>query len=174
MIARQIKIEGEIAYVPLSRGYVAIIDAADVPLVDGVNWTAAVHNRLVYAHRNATLPDGKRRYVAMHRVILGDSELHVDHRDGDGLNNRRSNLRWATRFENMSNRVKQVNNSTGFPGVTFHKRDKKFMARVTANGKTHSAGYFDCPKEAYAARCDLAKRLHGEFARFDAQSKQER
>lgn len=89
--------------VDILNGYFAVIDAADAPTVLSYPWVSisTPGRRAVYAMRRM-----KQRTVLMHRVILSaiESSLHVDHIDGDGLNNRRSNLRLATRSQNLANR----------------------------------------------------------------------
>ncbi len=89
MKVRPIRIEGDLAYVPLTKGYEAVIDAADVCLVENFNWYADTsHGHTVYARRNVN--NGKPCSIKMHRVITGCEEgLLVDHKDCNGLNNRR-------------------------------------------------------------------------------------
>jgi hypothetical protein len=165
--ARPIRIEGDAAYVPLTKGYEAIIDAADVPLVEGVNWFAVVQLSAVYAQRSARRVNGKRKAVLLHRVIMDAPDgLEVDHVNGDGLDNRRSNLRLATRSENQHNRRVQNNNTSGFKGVSWHKRDLKWYARIGLDGRRKLLGFFDTPEAAYAAYVEASTRLHGDFARF--------
>jgi hypothetical protein len=102
----------------------------------------------------------------MHRAILRAGDGHnVDHIDGDGLNNRRSNLRFATTAQNSANRGKQKNNTSGFKGVRWHKRDKRWRAVIGINGKTKQIGSFKTPEAAYDAYCAAARELHGVFAR---------
>lgn len=134
MPKRPIRIDGDVAYVTLSRGHVAIIDAADAPEVGRWNWTADVRPHVVYAKRHDTASD---RQVYLHRAILGDQAagLDVDHRDCDGLNNRRSNLRTATRLENMRNLRQSRNNLSGIKGVSFHKHSGKWRARIKVAGR---------------------------------------
>lgn len=162
---KPIRIEGDLAYVPLTKGYEAIVDATDVPLVEGYNWTAAVKSRTVYAIRtDYTGP--KQRRVRMHRVILGEPEgMQVDHRDGNGLNNRRDNLRKATHSQNTHNARTSNRNTSGFKGVGWNKAKAKWQARICINGKRKSLGYHDTPEVAYAAYCKASAKLHGEFGR---------
>lgn len=96
---RPIRFAADIAYVPLTRGYEAVIDADDAELVGRWNWIAHVkpckrgEGVQVYAVRTEYGGE-KRRYIRMHRLIAGTPEgMETDHRDGDGLNNRRGNLR---------------------------------------------------------------------------------
>lgn len=159
---RQIRIEGDVAYVPLTHGYEAIIDAADVPLVDGVSWFARIKPRTVYALSNTPRP--KRRMVRLHRIIMGEPDgLEIDHIDGDGLNNRRSNLRVATSSQNKHNMRAHTDSRSGFKGVTWTRG--KWLAQIGLNGKNRGIGYFDTPEAAHAAYCAASAKLHGEFGR---------
>lgn len=113
---RQIITIGQFAYIPLTQGYVATIDAADLHLVDGYTWTAIVRPYTVYAYRK---DPGTGKNVHLHRVIMGDPEgLTVDHRDGNGLNNTRSNLRSATKAQNNRNQRVTPRNTSGVKGVS--------------------------------------------------------
>lgn len=87
----------------------------------------------------------------------------VDHIDGDKHNNRWSNLRSATRSQNICNRGPTSKNSTGFKGVTFDKRRNKFIASGTINKKTRHLGRFDTPQEAYMAYTNFVRKAHGEY-----------
>jgi hypothetical protein len=115
------RVEGSIAFVPLTQGFRAIVDAADVALVGRVRWQAwRAQSGLVYAARKFTLPGGGRRTCRMHRFILAEPDgFEVDHINGDCLDNRRSNLRVVTRHENMRNRH---SHREGIGGVTLDKR----------------------------------------------------
>ena len=104
MKIRPIRIEGQVAYVPLTKGYEAVIDATDAPLVEGWNWRAMVKKHTVYAVRGEWLGQGEWRTISIHRVILNPPDgLLVDHRDGNGLLNQRFNLRGATPSQNGCN-----------------------------------------------------------------------
>lgn len=164
MIKRPVRIEGDIAYVPLTQGYTAIIDAADVPLADMWNWCAHVQAGRVYAQR--TDHSGpKKRKVYLHRAIMGDPDgFDVDHRDGDGLNNRRSNLRKATTSQNLRNQRIRSDNTSGLKCVSLSHG--KWRARITVNGKTKTIGRFPTPEAAYAAYCKASLQMHGEFGRI--------
>ena len=91
-------------------------------------------------------------------------EGDLDHIDQNKANNRFSNLRAATRSQNMSNRGIYRNNTSGFKGVGWHKANRKWRARVTVRGVQHFVGWFDCPEEAAHAYDEAAIRLYGEFA----------
>jgi len=89
----------------------------------------------------------------------------VDHINGNGLDNRRENLRVANKMQNQYNSARQHNNRLGLKGV--HKNGRRYRAQIRADGVKHNLGYFDTAEEAHAAYCEAAKRLHGEFARFE-------
>ena len=162
---RTIRVEGDLAYVPLTRGYEAVIDAADVPLVEGRNWYAKQRTHTVYACRSQW-SGGADVTVRMHRVIAAAPDgMDVDHIDGDGLNNRRSNLRHATRSENNCNRRAALKNASGLKGVSWNKANKKWLAQIRFHKQKKHLGYFNTPEEAHAAYCAAANVLHGEYAR---------
>lgn len=166
-IVRPIRVADGVGYVSLTQGFEAIIDAADVPLIEGFNWSVlrSPRRKAVYAAR--VVRDGNRqRMILMHRVIAAASDdAQVDHRDGDGLNNRRGNLRLCTHAENQRNRGARADNKSGFKGVCFSKRTNRWRAEICAAGQRRFLGYFaelDDARRAYAA---AAAALHGEFGR---------
>ena len=160
---REIRVVGDLAFVILTRGYMAVIDAVDAHLVRGSNWSAVTRGRTVYAVRR--LPQnaqGKRREIGLHRQILDDpSDQFVDHRDNNGLNNRRENLRAATAKQNCHNQQLRVNNTSGFKGVS--QSGSKWRVHLGVNGKKVHLGYFLTIEEAHHAYVTAAKELHGEF-----------
>jgi len=92
----------------------------------------------------------------------------VDHKDGNGLNNRKANLRLCTNSQNQANRNgTQRNNTSGFNGVTWSKHDKKWRAKIMLNKKrVHLGGYYTAA-EAANAYDKAAIKLFGEFARVN-------
>ena len=162
---RPIRVEGNVAYVPLTKGYEAVIDADDAYLVEGTSWFARVKNRAIYAQTNAKGSDGPRM-PWMHRLIMAAPDgAEVDHIDGDGLNNRRANLRLATPMQNRQNRRPHIDNTSGFKGVSFCKQTGKWRASICANRKLTNLGRFSTPEEAYAVYCEASERLHGDCGR---------
>jgi hypothetical protein len=167
MRQRPIRIEGDVAYVPLTKGYEAIIDAADVPLVEGFNWCSHVKPRAVYAVRT-DFSGPAQRTVRLHRTIMGEPDgFEVDHRDGDGLNNRRTNLRIATSSQNKHNQRLNTRNSSGFKGVSWFTRLRKWQARIAVNGKAVYLGSYRCSTAAHFAYAKASRELHGEYGRFE-------
>lgn len=162
---RPIDVDGDIARVPLTQGKFAVIDAADAAEVGRFNWSAIEDNRTFYAKAYI---DG--RSIPLHQFLMGLCEgKNPDHRDNDGLNNRRSNLRFATLSQNQANKRRSVNNRSGYKGV--HEANirapKRWRASITKAGKFTSLGYFYSPEEAARAYDKAACALHGEFARLN-------
>lgn len=146
--------------IPLTQGKVAIVDDEDFENVSRYKWHTMRVLGLFYAGRSG----GGYRKVLLHRFILGLSsgDDHVDHKDGDGLNCMRSNLRRATKIQNGQNRSKPINNTTGYKGVS--RRGKRWCARITINRELKSLGGYATPEEAARAYDEAAKKYHREFA----------
>lgn len=165
MKKRPIRIEGDVAYVPLTKGYTAIIDAADAHLVEGANWYANVQSHTVYAARNV-YSNGSSHAVLVHRVIMdAPADLKVDHINGDALDNRRSNLRLATHAQNLHNQRLSTRNTCGFKGVWWDNLRGKWKAGIRLGGKHHHLGYHRTAEAAHAAYTKASAELHGEFGR---------
>ena len=149
----------------ISKGKVALVDDADFDWLSHYNWNVIeVYRGRFYAVRDSSL--GINAF--MHRVIMDATPgLTVDHIDGNGLNNQRSNLRLCTASQNQSNRAKpkwKSGCSSGFKGVHWYPSQRKWECQICANGRRVHLGYFEDPREAAAAYNEAAKRLHGEFA----------
>jgi hypothetical protein len=85
---------------------------------------------------------------------------YIDHINGNKTDNRLSNLRLATNKQNQENRPAPQNSSSGYRGVTWHKNYKKWMARISSNGKRETIGFFDTAEAAYEAYKLRAKDLY--------------
>lgn len=92
---------------------------------------------------------------------------HIDHKNLDRSDNRWCNLRAATSSQNQMNTPKKLNNTSGFKGVSWHKREGRWRADIRIAGKKICLGLFDTPEEGYNAYCAAAARHHGQFARID-------
>jgi hypothetical protein len=98
-------------------------------------------------------------------VMTGAWPAHqLDHRDRARANNRWSNLRAATRSQNACNMAVQSHNKCGLKGVSWHKKDRKWQARITKSGRVYWLGYFKSADLAHQAYCGAAREIHGEFA----------
>lgn len=156
----------------LTKGKMAIIDSCDLPLIEGRRWQTKTGCTGKTFYANATIIiDGKRQCIGMHALILPKKDGFVtDHIDGDGLNNTRANLRYATRFQNAHNcKAPEVRlRRSQYKGVSFsswpEERKKKWRATITANGKRVDFGYYHTDVEAAKAYDAAAIKYHGEFA----------
>jgi len=172
--SRQVVIDGDVALIELTGGHWAKIDVSDLGAIARFSWHAIVSRkkdgsiRSVYASRNAVKSDGKGcpSRILMHRAIMGSAfEEEVDHVDGDGLNNRRTNLRRATHSQNMHNQRLSVANTSGQKGVTFNRASKKWQAQIKKSGKVIYLGVFPTIEMAAKAYADASVSLHGDFGR---------
>ena len=156
----------EAVRIQLTQGKVTFVDAADAPALLVYRWFAMKNRRHWCAGRNAPKQNGKRGTIYMHRQLMGFPVLEVDHKDHNGLNNRRSNLRLATDLQQAANRW-NPRNRVGYRGVI--KRLRKwvphcFEARINVNRKYRKLGYFKSAKLAALAYDKAAREIFGEFA----------
>lgn len=153
--------------VPLANTtHVALIDDEDWPLVQQYKWHIAYMNGNMYAHTEFSIANGQtRKVVSLHRLIMGiDSVLGVDHKDHNGLNCVRSNMRFATVQQNAANsRIRSDNRST-YKGVCRDNKRRKWRASIQVNGMHKHLGYFDNVLDAASAYDEAAKEVFGEFA----------
>ncbi len=152
--------------IQLTQGKVAFVDDVDFVILSAHRWHAMRGRKGNFYAARDDFTGGVRQHIYMHRVILdAPSDLQVDHANGDGLDNRRGNLRTASRAQNQQNQGRRTDNSSGFKGVCWHSKRGKWYARIGCNGVTRSLGLFDSPEEAHAAYCRAAVATHGQFAR---------
>lgn len=146
--------------IELDKGQAAIVDDEDFESLAQYRW---FFSRKGYVTRRIT-KDGKRILLMMHRVIMGAThDQQVDHKNMNRLDNRRENLRFATRSQNGANSKARSSNRLGIKGVC--ARHGKFTAQINSMGKNTHLGTFDTAEEASAAYFSAAVKLHGEFAR---------
>lgn len=134
-----------------------IFDNTDIDFINSHVW---YYNNRGYIY---TRENGKN--ILLHRLILNaEEDQEVDHQNGDKLDNRRFNLRIVSSQENSFNQTLRSDNSTGWKGVSFSIRDRKYRANICKGGKNYSLGYYDTAIEAAMAYNKAAKRLFGEYA----------
>jgi hypothetical protein len=157
--------------IPLTKGYVAIVDDSDYDALIGYNWFAKIHpkTKRIYAVRNRLVSDVPGGRIKMHTQIMGSKHgFVVDHISRDSLDNRRSNFRWATCSQNSQNKTMPANEA-GYKGVS-PRPNGKFRARICINYRVKSLGNFDTPLAAAAAYDDAAQKMFGEFANTNFQT----
>jgi len=152
--------------IPLTRGKFAKINLEDAPLVLRFKWRATPHDRTFYAVTTTPRRLGHRN-IYMHRLLMESSsgDRSIDHINGDGLDNRRCNLRPASPCQQLANQRRlHRDNVSGFKGVSIEKRTGKWRARIMVEGRDISLGQFDSIEAAAAAYDIAARKLSGEFA----------
>ena len=160
--------------IPLTQGQVALVDVEDYAALSTHSWYAKWSAKMgsYYAARNEPLADGKQRTVRMHREILGlkhGDKRHSDHALHVTLDNRRfvdgvENLRIAARRDNLCNRLRYRNNTSGYKGVSFSISANKFQAYIRIDGRQIHLGYRETAEEAAELYRTAAPRYHGKFA----------
>lgn len=157
--------------IPLTKGKFAKVDEADFVELSKYKWHAAVKRRVTYAGRYARV-NGKDMQIFMHRQILGlvNPKVLADHKDHDGLNNTRQNLRVSNHTKNNRNRRPNIISTSRFVGVCWHKKDKKWQAAIQANGRQKHLGQFDNEEDAARARDEAARKFYGEVAYLNFKS----
>lgn len=155
------------AEIQLTRGVNSLVDDADLEWLS--QWKWSVSGSGDYAERAVVVrprPNQKTRCIKMHRLILGaEPGQFVDHINGDGLDNRRGNLRLCTKAENSRNRRIHTGNVAGFKGVTPHHG--RWRAVIKASGQRLSLGVFGTREEAARAYDAAAMVHHRGFARLN-------
>jgi hypothetical protein len=144
----------------LNTDKVAIIDGNSFEKIKSYRW------RLSKAGNGYAVASHGTKQISMHRVILNPSQkIHIDHINGDGLDNRIENLRLCTHGQNMSNRKLHKNNTSGYKGVNWES--EKWRATIYRNGKKISLGCFDDILDAAKAYNKAALKYYGEFAKLN-------
>jgi len=153
--------------IPLTQGKVAIVDEADFGYLSQFKWCASKGKTTYYAMRSL-VHNGKNTTIYMHRAIMNPPfDLQVDHRNMDGLDNRRANLRICTNSQNHMNAKKRGGHSSSYKGVSWRKARRKWRARIMVNKTEEVLGSFDDEREAANAYNARAKELFGEFAKLN-------
>jgi hypothetical protein len=162
------QLEPSTRLIPLTRGLFATVDAADYAALTTRKWQAWISGKNTYAMRKRRIGNGKSVRVWMHQIVVGvHPGERVDHVNRNGLDNRRENLRLATHAQNLRNQGPRANNSSGFKGVVFVRRLKRWQACIVFNRHRYNLGLFDTAEEAARAYDAGANHFHGDFAYFN-------
>lgn len=145
----------------LTQGKIALVDDEDFEWLNQWRW----YYRQGYARRNFYRMPGKGKTILMHRLILKTPDgFETDHVDGDGLNNRRINLRNCLRADNARNVGRTLRNTSGYKGATWHKQCRKWQAQIEINSKSIYLGLYNNAEDAAHAYDTKARELFGKFA----------
>lgn len=152
--------DGDFCLIPLTQGKFAKVDAEDYRQLSQYKWCACKAKKIFYACRTE-----KRHTVFMHRMIMhAPKHLYCDHKDHNGLNNRKNNLRLCTPAQNVYSKRPQKDASSKYKGVSWHKQSNKWKVSIRFQGKLHHLGAFDNQIKAAMAYDDKAAELFREFA----------
>jgi len=147
-----------VSLIPLTQSAHAIVDNEDLELLDGYRWSLTARRQLRYARRYVG-----RKAVYMHREIMNaPAGMQIDHINGNGLDNRKVNLRLCNCSQNQRNARKRKKTTSRFKGVSWN--NNRWRARIYFNGEQITIGRFKSELEAAKAYDKKAVELFGEFA----------
>ncbi len=154
--------ENEITTVTLTQSKIATIDSRDYEMISRYKWHAEIKKHGVwYAASTIRRQDGKKRILYMHTLIMGDHpHYQMDHKDHDGLNNTRGNLRLCTWRQNQWNRIGHIKTSSRYKGVCWNSGRKKWQVAIAHK----YIGLYEDEKTAALVYNTKARELYGEFA----------
>lgn len=155
--------------IQLTRFKWSVVDDEDFERVSKYNWSIDHHKHTDYAVSHIIINDKIKR-IRMHSFILGacdDTQDGIDHRNGDGLHNYKSNLRKCTYAQNVRNSKKQKNTSSIYKGVHTVKNSHKYSSVIRCNGVTINLGYHVNEIDAAKAYDTAATKYFGEFAKLN-------
>jgi hypothetical protein len=168
MVYRKWKYGEAFRRIYLDEGLWAIVDTADYYRFSCFKWYIDGHDGNFYAVRGKRVGKDNVIKVRLHREIMeAPKGLLVDHKNWNGLDNRRSNLRLATYGENTQNTRKRKGTTSRYVGVNFDKKPGNWRARIMYKGKMKYLGNFDNEIDAGKAYDAAAKKYYGEFARLN-------
>ena len=151
--------------ISLTQGKIALVDDSDYADVAEHKWCFRKgRHEGATGYATGVAGRGRKNPVLMHHFILGHNQ-RVDHKDGNGLNNQRDNLRLATNAQNVANARKSRRNTSGFKGVTENRG--KWVAGIRVNGRRAHLGRFSTAEEAARAYDKAAVAHFGEFAKLN-------
>jgi hypothetical protein len=151
------------AYINLTQGKTTEIDDVDYPFISSIKWRTANIRGKLYAINSSKIYES-----SLHRLLLGASSgVVVDHIDGNGLNNKRSNLRLCSNKENVRYQTLSKMNTSGYKGVSIHKQTQKYRAQIRVNNRLMHLGLYTTKEEAAEAYNNAAIVHFGPFAKLN-------
>lgn len=153
--------------IPLTRGYFALVDDEDFERVNAIKWQVMLPKGGKHRYATTVLYTPLKRRVFMHRFVMNcnDPKIMIDHKDHDGINNQKQNLREATRSQNSANHRPQKGKTSTYLGVCKYKN--KWRAGLKINGKAIHLGDYEYEDRAAIAYNIGAIKYHGEFANLN-------
>ena len=145
------------------------VDDDDFGLVNQYKWhLLKIGNTFYAAHKTYTPNNGKRKVILMHRLLLNiiDNSLQGDHINHNGLDNRRANIRVATKSQNLRNRTAKKNGTSKYLGVSKYNKNR-WRSTISIKGKPTTLGTFKSEILAAIYYDEAAKEFHGEFANLN-------
>ncbi len=167
LLYRRIRFGYAFRKIPLTKGKFAIVDPKDYKHLSKYKWFAQRGKETFYAVRVGRKSEARNgKNIWMHRVILGlDEGVFCDHINHNGLDNRKVNLRPATRSQNMCNRPKTKSHCwSKFKGVSFRVDQNRWVSEIQVDGKSMFLGYFGDEIGAAKTYDRAARKFHGQFA----------
>jgi AP2-like factor (euAP2 lineage) len=146
-------------------GCVAIIDDEDYELVMCFKWHCKHDKNTKYAYRKESKSKNIKK-IYLHSFVM-DSNTELDHKDRNGLNCQKSNLRTCTHQENSRNRSSFKNSSSKYKGVSYYKIRNKYVANIWVDNKSIFLGIYKCELDAALAYDLAAYKYFGDFAFFN-------
>ncbi len=157
--------------IKLTQGKIALVDDDDYERVMQFTWCASEHKKRKAWYALTRIPGTGQpgEKMSMHRFVMGATVgAQIDHRNNDGLDSRKKNLRFANNSQNQANRTKSDGTFSQFKGVSRRlKGPHPWQAGIKKDGKRIGLGLFGSEIEAAHAYDKAAKQLHGEFARIN-------
>lgn len=152
--------------IDLGNNQFALVDFEDYEYLNELKWHICKSGNQLYA-RSIFYDNKKRKNILMHRLILEPKGKCIDHINGNGLDNRKCNLRICERHQNALNRKKNINNLSGFKGVSWFKSSQKWRAQIQYKKIVYHLGVFEKRIDAARAYNAAAIKYHGEFAKLN-------
>lgn len=150
--------------VKLTQGKVALVDDEDFERINQHKWYAQKREHTFYAVRKLSRENGKQERVYMHREVMSVPKgVEIDHRFGDGLDNRKENLRRASRQQNACNQGLRKDNTSGLKGVSRFR--SRWRADIRHGNKKIYLGLFATDAEASQAYATASQKFFGAFQR---------
>lgn len=149
--------------------FTVLFDGDDYEILKCFNWIIHKNKYTSYAETSVT-KDGKTMMIGMHRLLLGigpGNKKVVDHKNGNGLDNRRCNIRLCSQSQNLMNKTSHKGSSSIFLGVSYDTKNKKWFASISINGRLKNLGRFTNEEDAAKERDKYAIIHHKQFAKLN-------